>query len=298
MIRFTLRQLTFLAETSRHGGIAPAARQLNVSPAAISAAIDKLEAVTGLTLFDRFPARGMQLTRTGADFLSEAQALLSRAEALDRYASDLSDGRSGSIRIGTHYAIAQKIVLPAVLAFRDSHPAVRIEVIEDEYPKLIEALDKGDADALVVFDQGFARSRHAVETLMPLPPLVLLSSNHSLAAKGSITLSDLVGIPYIAVSPAGPGPSYLQLLQAAGLHPEVPLTSQSRELVQAYVGKGLGFTLVGFPPHNNLTVEGDSVVTRPLTERIGEFKAVIARPRAAQQASLVDAFLEICRRQV
>ena len=92
MIRFSLRQLTFLSETARCGGIAPAARNLNISPAAISAALDKLEAVTGLTLFDRFPARGMRLTRAGKEFLVDAEDLLKRAGALDRHALELAKG--------------------------------------------------------------------------------------------------------------------------------------------------------------------------------------------------------------
>jgi DNA-binding transcriptional LysR family regulator len=294
MVRFTLRQLTYLSETARHGGIAQAARHLNVSAAAIAAAIDKLEAVIGLTLFDRFPAQGMRLTRSGEDFAAQASALLSQAEALDRHAADLVAGRAGAIHIGTHHALAQQIVLPAVLAFRKSHPGVRIEVMEADYSKLIEALDAGKVDALVVFDQGFESSRHKLEMLLKLPPLVLLSAAHKLAAKTQIGLSDLSGLPYIAVSPAGPGPSYLQLLQAAGVHPEVPFQSQSRELVQAYVGKGLGFTLVGFPPKQPLTIEGDPIVARPIKENIGHYQVVIAQSNKAIRSGLTSSFLAAC----
>ena len=296
-IRFTLRQLTFFAETARSGGIAPAARQLNVSAAAIASGIDKLEAITGLTLFDRFPAQGMRLTREGTAFMAEAEALLTRAEALGKSAADLANGATGSIHIGTHFAIAQKIVLPAVLAFRESHPSIRIEVFEDDYPSLVGALDAGDVDALVVFDQGFDSGRHAVETLVALPPLVLLSASHPLAGSASVELEHLAAIPYIAVSRAGPGPSYLSMLQAAGLQPEVPFSSQSRELVQAYVGKGLGYTLVGFPPEKNVTVEGDAVIARPLSKDIGHFNVVIARSCDVTGRHLVDAFLDACRIQ-
>lgn len=298
MVRFSLRQLAFLSETARCGGIAPAARNLNVSAAAISSALDKLEAVTGLTLFDRFPARGMRLTRAGVEFLADAEALLTRAKALDRRAADLAKGETGTIRIGTHYAIAQRIVLPAVLTFRDRYPRVRIEVVEDNFPSLVAALDAGEADALVVFNQGFDHTRFDVETLKVLPPLVLLPASHPLANAVSVQLEDLSGIPYISVSRAGPGPSYLDLLRAAGLDPEVPLTSQSREMVQAYVGKGLGFTLVGFPPGRDLTIEGDAVVTRPLTQEIGRFEVAIALARAVQHTDLVSAFLDMCRTQV
>jgi len=297
MFRFTLRQLTFLKEIAQTGGIAPAARSLNVSAAAVSSAIDKLESVTGLTLFDRFPARGMRLTRAGAEFMAEAETLLARAEALDKRAGELAAGGSGTIHIGTHYAIAQKIILPTVLAFRQARPGVRIGVIEDDYASLVATLDSGEVDALVVFDQGFDVLRHHVEILMDVPPLVLLSSSHALASKQRVHLKDLVGIPYIAVSDAGPGPGYLQLLQAAGVYPEVPLTSQSRELVQAYVGKRLGFTLVGFSPGENRTIEGDKVVALPIAENIGHFRIVIARSRNIRRSDLVESFLDLCRTQ-
>lgn len=298
MVRFTLRQLTYLTETARQGGIAQAARQLNVSAAAIASALDKLEAATGLSLFDRFPAQGMRLTRAGGMFATQAEALLKQAAALDRQAANLAFGRTGRIHIGTHHALAQQIVLPAVLAFRDSHPGVRIEVKEADYPALVAALDTGEVDALVVFDQGFDPGRHEVEVLLELPPLILLSGAHPLASKARISLSDLTGLPYISVSPAGPGPSYLQLLQAAGVHPEVPFQSQSRELVQAYVGKGFGFTLAGFPPKQDCTTEGDPIVARPLKENIGHYRVVIARSRQAVQSVLTDRFLEICKSSV
>ncbi|MCI5095357.1 MAG: LysR family transcriptional regulator [Rhodobacteraceae bacterium] len=67
MFQFSLRQLSLFAETAKCGGIAQAARNLNVSPAAVASAIDKLEDTTGLVLFDRFPARGLRLTPTGAE---------------------------------------------------------------------------------------------------------------------------------------------------------------------------------------------------------------------------------------
>ncbi|MEH6520017.1 LysR family transcriptional regulator [Sulfitobacter sp.] len=294
MIKFTIRQLTYLTQTAQQGGIAQAARHLNVSAAAIASAIDKLEAVTKLTLFDRFPAQGMRLTRAGEEFSAQATALLAQAAALEHNAADLVAGRTGTIRIGTHHALAQQIILPAVLAFRESHPDVRIEVVEADYPSLVDALDAGEVDALVVFDQGFVSARHNVEGLMKLPPLVLLSATHELAAQNQIGLSDLTGLPYIAVSPTGPGPSYLQILQAAGIHPEVPFQSQSRELVQAYVGKGLGFTLVGFAPKQNITIEGDPVVARPIRENIGHYKVVIARARGTTSSGLMNTFLGVC----
>jgi DNA-binding transcriptional LysR family regulator len=298
MLQFSLRQLSLFAETAKCGGIAQAARNLNVSPAAVASAIDKLEDTTGLVLFDRFPARGMRLTPTGAEFLADAEALLAQSRRLAKHATDLAAGDAGSLRIGTHHAVAQNIVLPAVLALRESHPAVRIEIVEDEFENLTAALENGKVDALVVFDQGFDPLRHMIETLNVLDPIVLLPAVHPLTKKERIEIKDLTGLPYINVSASGPGQSYLDMLRAAGLDPEVPLSSQSRELAQAYVGKGLGFTLVAFPPRQGITIEGDNIAARPLKQSIGKVRVVIAQPRGGRATKFASSFLQACRAQI
>ena len=115
---------------------------------------------------------------------------------------------------------------------------------------------------------------------------------HGIVDLHALTVTDRPGVL---------GTSTLELaatLFAVGLDPEVPLTSQSREMVQAYVGKGLGFTLVGFPPSRNLTIEGDIVVTRPLAQEIGQFEVVLAMGRRLQQTELITAFLDMCRAQI
>lgn len=297
MLRFTLRQLSFLSATARHGGIAQAARQLGVSAPAVASALDKLEDALGLKLFDRFPAQGLRLTRAGEVLAARAEALLAQADALDREARDMAGGRRGLIRIGTHFAMAERFVLPAVLALSRDHPGLRVEVIEGGFPDLVAALDAGQLDALAVFDQGFDADRHEVELLQDLLPLVLLAASHPLACRDKVSLGDLVGLPYVAVSFPGPGPSYLRMLQDAGLTPEVPFATKSREMAYSYVGKGLGFTLVGFEPKRGVTAEGDPVVVRPLLEEIGRIRAVLARSRHAGRAAPVDSFLEACRSQ-
>ncbi|MDA0962717.1 MAG: LysR family transcriptional regulator [Proteobacteria bacterium] len=295
MLRFTLRQLSFLSATARHGGIAQAARQLGVSAPAVASALDKLEDALELKLFDRFPAQGLRLTRAGEVLAARAEALLAQADALDVEARDMAGGRRGLLRIGTYFAIAELFVLPAVLDLRRDHPGICVEVIEGDFPDLVAALDAGQVDALAVYDQGFETDRHEVELLQDVPPLVLLAASHPLARRDALSLADLAGVPYVAVITSGPGPSYLRLLLDAGQKLEVPFATKSRELAHAYVGKGLGYTLVGFEPKRSVTTEGDPVVVRPLLGDIGRFRAVLAVSRHVDRAAPVDLFREACR---
>ena len=51
MVRFTLRQCAYFRAIAEHGGIAQAARALNMSQPSIAQALEKLEEITNLTLF-------------------------------------------------------------------------------------------------------------------------------------------------------------------------------------------------------------------------------------------------------
>ena len=66
-------------------------------------------------------------------------------------------------------------------------------------------------------------------------------------------------------------------------------------IARGYVGKGLGYTLVGFEPKRSVTTEGDPVVVRPFLGDIGRFRAVLAVSRHGDRAAPVDLFRAACR---
>ena len=77
-----LQQLEVLVAVVEHGGIRAAARQLNVSQAAVTKAMRLLAQEAGLPLLLR-KARGITVTAAGARLLARAR-VISRQEALAR----------------------------------------------------------------------------------------------------------------------------------------------------------------------------------------------------------------------
>lgn len=75
MANFTLRQLDYACAVAGDGGIAQAARNLSISQPSVAQGLDKLEAATGLVLFERHHARGVTLTAQGRQFLHQARGL-------------------------------------------------------------------------------------------------------------------------------------------------------------------------------------------------------------------------------
>jgi LysR family glycine cleavage system transcriptional activator len=114
----------FLAAAS-HLSFALAARELHVTPAAISHQIKGLEEHVGLRLFRRL-ARGLELTRAG-------QALLPKLrEGFDRLGDALDDMRAieapGTLAVSAATSFATRWLAPRLHRFVAAHPELDVRI--------------------------------------------------------------------------------------------------------------------------------------------------------------------------
>jgi DNA-binding transcriptional LysR family regulator len=117
-LRLTLRQLQIFRCVAESGSTAAAAAAIALSQSATSAAINELERVLELQLFDRIGKR-LQLNDNGRALLPQALAVLDGAGWIERWALD-RESHIGTLRIGASTTIGNYL-LPQVLAgFRDS----------------------------------------------------------------------------------------------------------------------------------------------------------------------------------
>jgi DNA-binding transcriptional LysR family regulator len=116
--RLTLRQLQIFRVVAQSGTTAAAAIAISLSQSATSAAINELERLLELQLFDRVGKR-LQLNDNGRALMPSALALLDGAQSIERWARD-RPFQVGTLRIGASTTIGNYL-LPSVLAgFRDS----------------------------------------------------------------------------------------------------------------------------------------------------------------------------------
>ena len=119
-LRLTLRQLQIFRVVAETGSTAAAAANIALSQSATSAAINELERLLELQLFDRVGKR-LQLNDNGRALLPQALNLLDGAAWIERWALD-RESHIGTLRIGASTTIGNYL-LPAVLGgFRASLP--------------------------------------------------------------------------------------------------------------------------------------------------------------------------------
>jgi LysR family transcriptional regulator, pca operon transcriptional activator len=142
------RHLLTFVEVARLKSVVKAANALNVSQPAVTKTVRELEALLGVTLFEK-DGRGIRITRHGEVFLKHAGAALS---ALRQGVDSVSLERSGAvptIRIGALPTVSTHIMPQAVLRFLKEKTASALKIVTGENAVLLEQLRLGDLDIVV-----------------------------------------------------------------------------------------------------------------------------------------------------
>src|SRR5258708_8934490 len=141
----TLEQLRIFIAVAEKQQVTQAARELNLTQSATSAAIAALEARYGVKLFDRV-GRGIALTHTGRDFLIEARAVVARAKAAAQVLNDLAGLKRGSLALAASQTVANYWLPARVETFKKAHPGIDLHVTIANTEQVAQAVHQGSAD--------------------------------------------------------------------------------------------------------------------------------------------------------
>ena len=123
----TLEQLRIFVAVAEKQHVTQAARELNLTQSATSAAVAALEERYNIKLFDRV-GRGIVLTHTGRTFLSEARAVLARARSAEQALRDIAGLKGAKLVIAASQTVANYWLPSRLQAFQAAHPGVDVSV--------------------------------------------------------------------------------------------------------------------------------------------------------------------------
>ncbi|MBS9722216.1 LysR family transcriptional regulator [Tianweitania sp. BSSL-BM11] len=145
----TLEQLRIFVAVAEREHMTAAARALNVTQSAASAAIAALEERHALKLFHRV-GRGIVLSEAGRLFLDEARSVLARSTAAEAMLDDLGGLKRGTLRVVASQTTAA-YWLPSYLAlFRSKHPLLEIDLAIGNTEQAAARVHDGQAELGIV----------------------------------------------------------------------------------------------------------------------------------------------------
>lgn len=131
---------------ARCGSLTKAAEELYISQPAVSQAVKQLENQLGTSLFNRMH-KGMELSKQGGELIyADVERALQLLSGVEDKLSELKQSATGTLRIGASETIFQYILADKIVAYNKQYPQVRIDLISDVSPKIIELLKTDRCD--------------------------------------------------------------------------------------------------------------------------------------------------------
>jgi DNA-binding transcriptional LysR family regulator len=125
--------LSFFYLLANKGSLAATARELGVTPPAVSKRLTALEARLGTRLVNR-TTRSMSLTSEGELYFSHAARILTQINELEQLVSSSRATPKGLIRVNASLGFGRRYIGPALAAFFAQYPEVEIQLEISDHP--------------------------------------------------------------------------------------------------------------------------------------------------------------------
>ncbi len=197
-INTEIGELQAFIEVTEKSSFRAAAESLFISQPALSRRIDKLERDLKCQLLER-TTRRVSLTAAGRQFLSHAQAVMDELGLAYQGLEARVAARSGKVSIACVPSVANHL-LPSVLKdFARTHPSVRIRVIDESAPTVLDSVREGHAD----FGLSFLGSQDTELDFTAIRGeryVVVVPKEHPLARRKTVAWRQLEKEPLVSVS--------------------------------------------------------------------------------------------------
>lgn len=289
-----LRHLRYFVAVAEEQNVSRAAKRLHISQPPLSRQIRDLENDLGIALFEH-SAKAIRLTPAGRIFLSEARAVLQRADDAVAFTKAVAHRKRTRIRVGYSFYAATGFLPRALLAFQRTNPEVSVDLSTKPTQDMLRGLRSGSLDvALLRYASPENFQGLSVEELGTYPFRVASHKKHRFARLREVPMSEVARQPIVAFS-RREYPDYHVLL-ARLLSPYNPSLNiveeyESVPSIIAAVEAGRGISIVN---QSMSHIAGERIVLRPLKPAPEPARYVLAYRKEGVSPSITS-FLKAAR---
>lgn len=171
--------------TAKTLALRESARELFLSPAALSAHIKSIESELGAELFKQSPNGGLALTKLGMIFLGKVEGVLHSYDMMMEECSRIIERDAHSVKF-----VVQRLLFPCELSILKTIADPRFKVVQ-RYGDPLYELTQGDADAVLVGECFDVEQLEAAARQNGLDYEVLGEISYGLTASSTSALSKL-----------------------------------------------------------------------------------------------------------
>jgi len=288
-----MRAIRYFNTAIHKGSIALAAGELNVAASAVSAAIDQIEAHFKLKLVNRFRSRGITPTANGKEMSKKFNRLIEEYDAVLAEGADVQGALKGELRIG-YYAPVAPSFLPSILAdLSGTGTKITFFLEQCNNLRVQEGFLAGDFD-VILFISDSALPQIGFDVLVEAPAYCLMSGDHPLVKKASVSLNDIAKHNLIVLNRPVVADYYQRLFQQDDCSPVSVAFCNSTEMVRSMVGAGQGIAVLNMHPLTDVSYAAQKLVARPISDDLPPLTLSIGYD-TSNTRRLVKKFTALCR---
>ena len=223
-----------------------AAQKLDILPASLGRQIKMLEESLGSRLLTR-TTRSVALTQAGSDLLEAARDVVDRADRLEAEFRESQRDKASVLRIGAIDSAAVGLVPQLIPLFREAHPEIDIQLMEQKTIRLLPRLLTGRLDVAIVRPPEVLDPRLVLRSLFYETAVVAVPDTHPLAKKDRISVEDMADEPLIIPDKGSRPHSHdltMKLFLEAGLQARVAQIAEEKQTIVNLVSTGVGIAIV------------------------------------------------------
>lgn len=294
-MNLTIKQLRYVCEVARLGSVQAASKALLISQSSILAAITLAEGEMGARIFERRPARGVQITPAGERFVSAARMMLSAETEFNRAIGDLTGRVPKVLRIGCFEPFGALFMPEMLRRYVDDVGDVEIDLREGNQVQLQAWLAEGLIDFAILYDIGPIHTG-SITRICKVPAHAVLHADDPLAGEKAVWLSDISTRPLILLDMPQTATYLLTLFDILAQRPEVHFHTRSYETVRSAVASGFGMSILNMRPIGRATADGQTIVRLPILDELPPPSVIILDLYGNAKPLFVRLFIEIFKR--
>ena len=189
-----IRTLRYFLAVAREENMTRAAEMLHVTQPTLSKALKALEDELGKKLFTRH-SFSIKLTDEGILLRNRAEDLVSMADRIEREFITLDDITGGDLYFGLAESYQIRYLAREIHTFKQTFPNLRYHITSGDTEQVIEKLDKGLLDFIVLAESPDADKYESL--IFPESEIwgLVMPEDDPLAKKKVIRVDDLIGLP-------------------------------------------------------------------------------------------------------
>ncbi len=295
LIAVDTRLLRVFCSVAKLGSLALAARELHLTPSALSHSLKALETHLGCRLFDR-AGNKMLLNQAGEQLLAQVQSPLAALAAVEESIKNLATWGQTRLRIGAAASACQHILPPVLRELKKQHPHTIIQVESGDMSEMLPLLEQNRID-LALGIQPERDARFDYRSIFRDELLLVFAPTHPWSAGKPISADELRKQPIILYQRASfTARLVAEFFRTQNIAPSTIMEVASIDAIKELVKLNLGVSVLA-PWAVDKELTRGSLKMRPLGPRPLKRQWCLATLAGRRFNMVEELFCQLCRGQ-